>query len=282
VSITNAVNQDDPYVYLSEESRFKIIVESLKNDDVLNKCFVEQETKTFPVISEKMKKFAVVVSKAEFIYGEEEAKALATATTAEEFHTIYDIPYASKPILILGGDNAFESIVGWGDPYTILEKIDILGVTSTSRPKPDFKEDWKQKEISIYYDDKSGNNWNKGDKVALGEVLASRDKGKKKSNTLRKKIQEINELQLTDESEASSTALRKAIKTTDSIKEYTTLDKQTLIDYYKEDNPHTFFQYWYKIIRGNHGGRKNKTRKKQKGKKRKSIKQKKQKPLKDV
>jgi hypothetical protein len=112
----------------------------------------------------------------------------------------------------------------------------------------------------------------KGGKVTLGKVLTSRDDGK--SNTLREKIKQIKELRLT--------ALREAIKTTDSIKEYTTLDEETLRYYYKEDNKHIFFQNLYENILENHGGRKNKTRKKQKGKKRKSIKQKKQKPLKDV
>jgi len=53
---------------------------SLENDKVLKKCFVKQETETFPVIPEKMKKFAVVVSKAEFIYGKDNNMPLATAT----------------------------------------------------------------------------------------------------------------------------------------------------------------------------------------------------------
>lgn len=126
----------------------------------------------------------VIISKADFNYGagrytinnKQSAGLMPTAFLAENYNKKVSVGDSEENLLenpenftnadtflILGADNAYTDIVGWGDPRNILANIKILVITRGDKPTN------SDRLVSMYYEP------NKGKKKSFAEVVAERN-----------------------------------------------------------------------------------------------------------
>jgi len=151
-------------VYLSEETRKEFL-----------------ETAVTPLVE---KRLSVIVSDAEFEYGEGRIKGVEpgnsppTSFLVENYKneirtdgkTYLEHPenfVNARTYLILGADNAYVDMVGWADPKAILDNMKILVIARGEPPK---------KPVKRYYKGSTLQPIPNTDTVAYEDVLAERNK----------------------------------------------------------------------------------------------------------